>query len=234
VVIQLNETHTSGISELPPAQAAAYNAVRAPAQYTVQQLKADVERTLRVAFPGSVNVGTKAIHIGPAGARRPADVLVAIKHKEYHQFTNFLQEQHAEGLSFFDAFGNLIVNYPRIHSENLTAKHQATNQWFKPTVRIFKNMRTRMVADRIINDGTAPSHFIECMLYNVPDNLFGTNYAETVLHSMRWLLAADRTQFLTASRMHWLLYRNDPRISWPAASWDAFLNGVSHLWNNWQ
>ena len=61
------------------------------------------------------------------------------------------------------------VNYPKQHSDNLTQKHQETGQWLKPTIRIFKNMRTRMWQIGIIGDGVAPSYYIEGLLYNVPE-----------------------------------------------------------------
>jgi len=48
-----------------------------------------------------------------------------------------------EGEIFRTTEGKTIINYPKRHSDNLTAKHQTTNSWFKPTVRVYKNMRNR-------------------------------------------------------------------------------------------
>lgn len=38
--------------------------------------------------------------------------------------------------------GGYCANNPTLYATN---KHQATNNWFKPTVRIYKNMRNRMI-----------------------------------------------------------------------------------------
>jgi hypothetical protein len=40
------------------------------------------------------------------------------------------------------------VNYPKQHSENCTRKHKNTASQFKPLVRIFKNIRTKLVVDK--------------------------------------------------------------------------------------
>jgi hypothetical protein len=44
-----------------------------------------------------------------------------------------------------------------------------TGSGFKQTVRIFKNMRHRLIDDRLLRDGAAPSYYIEGLLSNVPD-----------------------------------------------------------------
>ena len=41
--------------------------------------------------------------------------------------------------------GESVVNYPRLHAQALTRKHQGTNCFFKPLVRILKNIKTSMI-----------------------------------------------------------------------------------------
>ena len=51
----------------------------------------------------------------------------------------------------------------------MTAKHQVTNKSLKPTVRIYKNMRNRMVEKGIIKSGAAPSYFMRvCCTMSLP------------------------------------------------------------------
>ena len=64
-------------------------------------------------------------------------------------------------MCFFTSSVDRIVNYPKQHSANCTAKHQATSMWFKPMVRILKNMRGKLVDAGAIDDGSAPSYFLE-------------------------------------------------------------------------
>jgi hypothetical protein len=57
--------------------------------------------------------------------------------------------------------GKSIINYPKQHIDNLTAKHQAANSQLKATIRIYKNIRNKLVECGLIKAGTAPSYFIE-------------------------------------------------------------------------
>lgn len=41
------------------------------------------------------------------------------------------------------------------------AKHQATNEWFKPMIRILKNMRGKLVETGVIGNKGAPSYFLQ-------------------------------------------------------------------------
>ena len=79
-------------------------------------------------------------------------------------------------MCFYAADGTKIVNFPKEHQQDCTTKHQATGSYFKPTIRIFKNMRNKMVDQGIIKKGLAPSYFIEGMLWNIPNEKYGTSY----------------------------------------------------------
>ena len=86
--------------------------------------------------------------------------------------------------------------YPKQHSANCTAKHQGSGLWFKPMVRILKNMRTRLVQTGAIEASTAPSYFIEGLLYNVPNDNFDKTYEDTFVSAFNWILNADQTKSL--------------------------------------
>jgi hypothetical protein len=115
----------------------------------------------------------------------------------------------------------------------MTAKHQATGAYLKPMVRIFKNIRNRMTTERMIAADSAPSYFIEGMLYNVPNHLFGGNYQQTLVRLMNWLLGIDRAELLCANELYYLLDRGDPAISWAPANCTAFLAAAANLWDQW-
>jgi hypothetical protein len=78
------------------------------------------------------------------GSRRDADVVVCANFRRYYKFESFANENYAEGICFFTPDGTRIENFPKQHSANCTTKHQNTDQWYKPTVRIFKNIRNRI------------------------------------------------------------------------------------------
>jgi hypothetical protein len=125
-----------------------------------------------------------------------------------------------------------VVNYPKLHSARCTDKHQATHQWFKPVVRIFKNMRNRAVSDGRLAAAVAPSYFLEGMLYNVPDNLFGVSYGQSVTKALVWLRDCDRSTLVTASGRHYLV-RAGNSTSWRPEDFEAFIGVMIDQWNLW-
>ena len=137
------------------------------------------------------------------------------------------------GICFFTSSGDRIVNYPKQHSDNCTRKHQATNEWFKPMVRILKNMRSKLVEDGAMADGSAPSYFIEGLLYNVPDDKFGNSYGDTFVAAINWILQADRSKFVCANEQYYLTWESAAEC-WPRADSDKFINALVEAWNNWR
>jgi hypothetical protein len=93
------------------------------------------------------------------------------------------------GISFDDASGNMIVNYPKQHIANGEAKNAAdrTNGRYKQTVRMFKNARGCAVDRGLLGDDVAPSYFVECLLYNVPDLSFVANRQQSFSNVWRYL-----------------------------------------------
>jgi hypothetical protein len=158
-------------------------------------------------------------------------VLVAAAHRHYAAFPNPASQQYAEGILFFAANGTPIVNYPKQHSANCTAKHKDTKQWFKPTVRVFKNMRNRLVADGLLADGLAPSYFVEGMLHNAPSDLFGASYVDTFVKTFNWISSADRSKLVCANGRHWLL-RDGQSVCWSEGNCSQFLAAAREYWNN--
>jgi hypothetical protein len=200
------------------------------ASYSYQQYKRDVGAWLNSKYGSGVRVGKKAIYI-PAGTnRRECDVLPAIQYRYYYRFNSASDQSYAAGICFYLPDGAQIVNFPKQHSDNCTAKHQATKSWFKPTVRIYKNMRNYMTDRNQLAEGVAPSYFIEGMMHNVPNDKFGTTFEDTFVATFNYLSAADRSQFKCANGIHMLL-GNSP-VTWRAADCQTFLEAVKQLWNN--
>ncbi len=99
-------------------------------------------------------------------------------------------------------------------------------------VRILKNMRQRLVDDGAIEDGTAPSYFLEGLLYNVPNNKFGKSYGDTFVAAMTWILETQRNNLMCANEQYYLV-RDSAAECWPCANCDVFINAGVGLWNNW-
>lgn len=232
VVIQLNSSYYEDVSGLSQAELSAYNSQSTPASYTWNQFKQDVISVLKQAYGSDVNVGEKAIQIAARNGRRKADVIVASQFRKYQSFQSVYNQAYVEGIKFWTLSSVEMINFPKQHSTNLTQKHQRSQSWFKPVVRIFKNMRGKMVDRGLISRDTAPSYYVEGLLYNVPADNFGRTYEQSVMNSINWMLNADRSQFVCANEQYYLCHPTSP-VTWRAEKRDAFLNGVVQLWNDW-
>jgi hypothetical protein len=130
----------------------------------------------------------------------------AFDHRRYTGFNSLQDEKYYRGISFFTFDNTRIDNFPKYHSQNLTAKHQATKSRFKPAVRIFKNIRSKLIERGSIANGEAPSYFIEGLLYNGPNDHFVNSLTDTTFNILRWLhQTTDRSQFACANDLYYLL-----------------------------
>ena len=233
VVIRLDDTIYTDLSDLSADDRALYDVNRTAATYSYDTFKADVIKTLKAAFGDAfVKEGPKAVWIKPSGNRRSADVIVSTEYRRYHRFRSWQDQRYDSGICFWSGYTQ-IVNYPKQHSANCTAKHQATNKWFKPAVRVLKNMRNRMVDAGLIEKKLAPSYYLEGLLYNVPNDKFGTSYEDTFVNAYNWIIDADSTQFVCANEQYYLL-RDGNEVTWPIANGDAFLKRLAQYWKDWQ
>lgn len=232
IVIRLNETYYYDTGALGPGEKALFERTTSSATYGYKEFKADVLSWLKTKYGSSVSEGKKAISIKGSGSRRDADVLVCAKYRRYRENSSGDDGQYDEGIAFFRSDnGKRIENFPTQHSDNCTTKHQNTNKWFKPTVRVFKNMRNRMIDENVIRDGLAPSYFIEGMLWNVPAAKFGSSYGDTFVNAYNWIHDADKTKLACANDLHWLV-RTGPEMCWPEADFDAYMKAVADYWKS--
>jgi hypothetical protein len=231
VVIRTDSIYYHDTSELNAQELQTFYAGFTAATYTYGEYKSQVVQALQKSFgQNDVKPGEKAVKIKANGNRRSSDVVVATEFRRYYSAPQ--GPLYVPGICFFTSAGKQISNYPKQHSANLTAKHQATYQWFKPMVRILKNMRSKLIDDGVLAAGSAPSYFIEGLLYNVPNDKFGKSYGDSFVAVVNWILAADRTKFVTPSGQHYLA-RDGFAECWPCANCDAFIDGIVKLWNEW-
>lgn len=231
VVIRLDDAFLSDLNELDESAKKRYQSSFSNATYGYFDFKRDVAAWLQKEYGNAVTVGTKAISIAGDGTRRDADVLPCMAFRRYYEFQDTSSPFHA-GICFYRSDGTLIVNFPKQHSDNCTAKHQITSMRFKHMVRVLKNMRNRMIDEDIIEDGLAPSYYLEGLLYNVPSGLFEASYEATFVSAINWLDNCDQTELLCANRLYYLLRDNSP-VCWPPANYQEFRNAIVEFWNGW-
>jgi hypothetical protein len=233
VVARYSGVFFHNIKQLPAEQQDAFSAKMSAGTYAYGDYKNDIQETLKAEFGDCLKESKKAFKIEADGGRRSADVVPAFAYRRYYEFSSTNDKDYVEGIAFFASDGTMVVNYPKLHSQNCTTKHQATNSKYKPLVRIFKNMRSRLVEDEKLEPGLAPSYYIEGLLYNVPTDQFSGRYDQSVPNILKWLLATtDKSEFLCANEQYYLLRDNSP-VCWPKASGPKFINAVVDLWNDW-
>jgi len=231
-VIRLDSILRSDLTALPPEQQAAYHEAFGKATDTFDEFKRGVVTRLSNAFGAAeVTPGNKAIKIKANGSRRSADVVACYQYRRYIRFISVSNQEYVPGIIFPTATSGEIINYPKGHSDNCTAKHQATSSWFKQIVRIVKNMRSRLVVDRAISKDTAPSYYIEGMLWNVPNDKFGVSYQDTFCNCINWVLETDRSKLKCANEQYWLL--GEGNVQWSSTKCALFLNAIVKLWKEW-
>ncbi|MGQ7863955.1 nucleotidyltransferase domain-containing protein [Pseudomonas sp. 32A] len=233
VVIRLDDVYYSDLSQLSPQEKEAYDRAFVPASYSYDQYKHDVLKVLTDRFGSDAKAGEKAIAIAANGSRRKADVIAAMQFRRYWKFNGSYDSRYDEGICFFNGSGERIANYPKQHSENLTKKHQASNNWLKPMVRVLKNLRSKLVTDGMLKPGLAPSYYLEGLLYNVPNEKFGVSHGDSFVNAMNWIQTeADKEKLLCANEQYYLLWEGT-HTSWERANAEEFIEAAIKAWNDW-
>lgn len=232
VVIRLDSIFTYDIDNLPPEQQDAFKTTHRAAKYTHKNFREDVLAALYSRFDDAVELGTKAVKIKQLHNRRKVDILIASQHKKYSEYMSNGNATQVTGISFRKSDGTLVVNYPQQHRFNLATKNQATNEWFKHIVRIFKNARQKMINQTIIEAGVAPSYYIEGLLYNVPNHMFGISYAHSMVSVINWLQETDLSALVCANEQYPLLDGNS-EVTWNTSNCNEYVEGIVKLWREW-
>jgi len=179
------------LSAMPAAKQTAFQQAYGPdAAYGYFHFRKDATAWIQKLFGDDVDLsGKKAVKVQGNGTRRNADILICQDFRRYQDFNGIGQETFSPGIAFYA--GNIRVeNFPKQHSDNCTAKHQAVGN-FKHMVRIFKNMRNRMIDAGVLAKGITPSYFIEGMLSNVPNDKFEGSYQDAWAKCFNWLVTTD-------------------------------------------
>jgi hypothetical protein len=237
IVLRTRAFFHYNLDALPVSEQAEFKRVHPTiAEYQLGDFKRDVISWLGRQFGADLDTASskKVLKIKSNESRRSADILLVAPHKKYTRYLSARPEDQTliEGVLFITSDGTQTVNYPKQHSDNLTGKHQASSQWLKPTVRVYKNMRKCMVERGRIKSGAAPSYFLEGLLSNVPAEYFGKNWGATLENTFAWIEGNLPANYMCANGIHPLI-RDSVPTSWSVQGYIDWLNGMKTLWNNW-
>lgn len=183
-------------------------------EWTPSKLRSELVAALRAKFGDDVDTsGSTAIQIHSSSARVEADVVPCFEYHYHLSATNF-----RKGAKVFKTDGTSLVNYSNQQLTNGRNKNNRTNQAFKKTVRILKRLENAMVDAGYHRE--VPSFFVECLVYNSPDSIFGRSTwteivkgvishirsslegAEPTANSERWL-EVNEAKYLFSTAQKW-------------------------------
>jgi hypothetical protein len=179
---------------------AGFNVAPTPAVF-----RASVERAMVAAFGDQVDIsGASAIHVVRGEDALDADVVPCFAMRRYDR-PNYFWEGHRVFRKDSGYF-HWADNYPEQQRQNGNAKNAATRRRYKELVRCLKRIEGELVDQRILGRGY-PSYLIECLVYNVPNDVIlgGTRY-EALDRALVWLWDALATQAMAFEEVSGLLW----------------------------
>ncbi len=147
-------------------------------KYTFARFKDDIMAILQGEYGYQVvERKEKCIKIHKNDYRVNADVIPCFVHKR--MITAYSVGE--EGIEFVTDSGGHIYSFPQQHYNNGVKKNKNTNMKYKSIVRILKNARNNMVDMQQLTDKDMPSFFLECLVWNVPNQVLNKFYLSTAL-----------------------------------------------------
>lgn len=135
--------------------------------WTREKLRSEVAAALRANFPGQVDESGKvAITVHSSTSRVDADVVPCFDYRYYFKYGG-----HRDGTRIFPKTGYGFENYPTQQLSNGNAKNTRTGLNYKKAVRVLKRVENAMLDAKVHRE--VPSFFMECLVYNCPDAIFG-------------------------------------------------------------
>lgn len=233
LVVQLNSTWRRNLSQLSKSQKSAYKESYSSASYGWEDFHEDVVETLRDYYGwSSVDIEDRAVVLDSDSLPLTGDIVICQQYRRYNLFSSKSDQDFDEGIIFWDQSTNeKIIGYPKIHHKNGVDKNKVVNGRFRETIRIFKNARSYLIEKDEIGEGLAPSFFIECLLYNVPEEKFKYDLQDRFVEILNWLLEAQLSTFVCQNGIQELF--GNESIQWSRSDAREYIHQLVDLWNDW-
>ena len=183
-----------------------------------QSFRDHAMKAMRARFGNAVKSGRKILKLPKGKIPADADLVVTLSYMQGIGF--YLPDEE-----------RWVVSYPQQHHQRGLKKEKATNERFKRTIRMFKAARNHLVSKRVLTKEDAPSYFIECLLYNVPDRLFGQRLAATYTGILDWLKTAKLKDFKCQNGQ--VLLFGQGREQWSIKKARTFAKALQEMWDAW-
>lgn len=163
----------------------------AASEYSYSEFKNDVETALVNKFGREYVVRKdKCITVLPNSTRIITDVVPTWNYRRYdYKSTKFIL-----GARFMSDNYKWVVSYPKQHIENAVAKNSQTARKFKRLTRLHRKLRYKMIDDGEKVNENITSFLLECLVWNLPNNIFNNydTWTERLRHSIIYIY--DKTK----------------------------------------
>lgn len=183
VIVEFSSIFYSNKHEFSAGQLREYNEHFSKGKYTLDSFKSAVIKRLKYYFGDkNVKVGNKSTKVLGDSSRLDCDVVCCATYREFKSFTKSNTNDYVQGIVFWTTRTNEeVINFPKSHYDNGVEKNRICITKYKPSIRIIKNMKSRMIDKRLISGTLSSSYFVECLMYNVAkDKYCYTKYYDII------------------------------------------------------
>ena len=239
VVIEFRSIFNSNFNDLDDSEIDDFNSCYEAGKYSLADFKEEIIKEL-IEYYGKKNIkiDDKAIKIKGFNGRLDADVVVCNLYRKYNSFSKENINDYYEGIFFINnGTGEVIINYPNLHYSNGAKKNAKTNNNYKPTVRIIKNIKSKLIEKGYITKKECPSYFIENLVYNVPNIKFRETNFHTIIYNVLnyWLNSIKNDKlgnFICQNEMIELFGNSDQQ--WSKKNAIKFITEIIDYWNKFK
>lgn len=104
------------------------------------------------------------------------DIVLSLRYRDYSNDYYCNPKNFIGGVLIRTNKEELIINYPEQSRLNSIQKNKATAYYYKKIVRILKNIKNDMIENGVVGADNVSSYGLECMIYNVPNEVFNSYY----------------------------------------------------------
>lgn len=214
IVVASSATFHYSEARLTAADRQRHQVQRIPGTVTSDAVRQAVQEAL-VSYFGRdrVRPKNKCLRIEKRDGYVDADVVPAQQYRLFTEYPAYGSPRWIEGIRIQPLKGSAIINYPKEHIRNGQAKNSRCNDRYKPTVRQMKRLRRKAVDAGLLSRSDAPGYLLECMVYNVPTQYFGSDAPDRLIEVVRYLhsFSAERffSDFWSGDHIH-KLFDTDP------------------------
>jgi len=240
IVAELTSSEWNNLHAFPAYQRSSQESSGKSAEETWREFRESVISALTAHYgAGVIEAKNRCVRVRGNNSRLQADVVVCLTYRHYTRYHSAYDKKSGLGITFIDLETNRwIDNFPKLHRDNGSAKNQytRTRENYKPTIRMFKNARNRLIDRGQLSQSTAPSYFVESLLYNVPDPQFQATRQARYQGILSWLdqkLATNAAQTFECQNEQDTLFGTQT-TQWNPDDARMLVRGLQNLWQTYR